>query len=180
VIAPTSETGRATRGRSLVATLFRTEPSALRTDIAVVPVRIVLVWIFIYYGAGKLFGAFNGPGLHQTSLFMASTAHLHPGGLFAVVAGAIEFGGALAIALGLASRLAAAALLVDQIMAMVTVAWAHGLSSGLSSTGAGYELNLALAAMALVIVGLGAGRPSLDAVIGRRLRAGSTTDPPSR
>ncbi len=80
------------RGRSLLATAFRTEPSTLGTDIAAVAVRVVLVWIFIYYGAGKLFGAFNGPGIHETSLFMAQTAHLHPGGLFAVVAGVIEFG----------------------------------------------------------------------------------------
>ncbi len=159
--------------------MFSTEPSTLGTDIAVVPVRIVLVWIFIYYGAGKLFGAFNGPGIHETSLFMASTAHLHPGGLFAVVAGVIEFGGGLALALGLASRLAALALLADQVIAMVTVTWAQGLSSSGLSTSAGYELNLALVAMTLVIVGLGAGRPSLDAVIGRRIRAGSDTDPPS-
>ena len=168
-------TSRAASGRSLLATAFSTDPSSLGTDIAAVSVRIVVVWIFIYYGAGKLFGAFNGPGIHQTSLFMASTAQLHPGGLFAVVAGVIEFGGALALALGLASRFAAAALLVDQVIAMVTVTWAHGLSS---STTAGYELNLALAAMALVIVGLGAGRPSLDAIIGRRFLARSDNDLP--
>jgi putative oxidoreductase len=157
--------------------VFTTKPSALGTDIAVIAVRIVLVWIFVYYGAGKLFGAFNGPGLDQTSQFMESTANLHPGGLFAVSAGVIELGGAVALALGLASRLAAIALLADQIMAMVTVTWAQGLSS---STSAGYQLNLALAAMTLVIVGLGAGRVSLDAIIGSRLRAGSDTDPPSR
>jgi len=176
MIAPPPGASRAARGRSLLAATFSTDPSSLGTDIAAVSVRIALVWIFIYYGAGKLFGAFNGPGIHQTSLFMASTAHLHPGGFFAVVAGVIEFGGALALALGLASRLAALALFGDQVIAMVTVTWAHGLSS---STAAGYELNVALAAMALVIVGLGAGRPSLDAIIGRRLRAGSGTDPPS-
>jgi len=176
VIAPSRGTTRAAGGRSLLAATFSTEPSVLGTDIAAVSVRIALVWIFTYYGAGKLFGAFNGPGIHQTSLFMASTAHLHPGGLFAVVAGVIEFGGALALALGIASRLAALALLGDQVMAMVTVTWAHGLHS---STTAGYELNLALVAMALVIVGLGAGRPSLDALIGRRLRAGSDDDRPA-
>ena len=166
MIAPPGGTSRAATGRSLLATVFRTDPSTLGTDIAAVAARIVLVWIFIYYGAGKLFGAFDGPGLHQTSLFMASTAHLHPGGLFAVVAGVIELGGALAIALGLASRLAAIALVVDQVMAMVTVTWAHGLSGSINT---GYELNLALVAMALVIVGIGAGRPSLDAIISRRL-----------
>ena len=83
---PAPGTSRATSARSLLATAFRTEPSTLGTDIAAVSVRIVLVWIFVYYGAGKLFGAFDGPGIHQTSLFMESTAHLHPGGLFAVLA----------------------------------------------------------------------------------------------
>lgn len=169
--AASPATSRAANGRSLLATAFSTDPTSLGTDIAAVSVRIVLAGIFIYYGAGKLFGAFDGPGIHQTSLFMASTAHLHPGGPFAVVAGVIEFGGALALALGLASRLVAVMLFVDQVIAMVTVTWAHGLSS---PTTTGYGLNLALAALALVIVGLGSGRPSLDAIIGRRIRPHST------
>jgi len=177
VIAPTTADRGTASSRSLLAIVFRTRPSTLGTDIAAVSARIALVWIFVYYGAGKLFGAFDGPGIHETSLFMASTAHLHPGGLFAVVAGVIELGGAVALALGLASRLAAVALLVDQVIAMVIVTWTHGLHS---STTVGYELNLALVALALVIVGLGAGRPSLDAIVERRLRAHSDTDPPSR
>ncbi len=177
MIATSRGTSRAAGSRSLLATLFSTDPSTLGTDIAAVAVRVVLAWIFIYYGAGKLFGAFGGPGLDQTSTFMASTAHLHPGGLFAFLAGVVELGGALAIAFGLASRLAALALLGDQIIATVTVTWAHGLSTG--SAGAGYELNLALVAMTFVIIGIGAGRPSLDAIIGRRLRAGSDDDRPS-
>ena len=107
---------------------------------------------------------------------MEDTAHLHPGGLFAVAAGLIEFSGAIALALGLLSRLAALALIVDQVMAMITVTWAHGITS---ATGTGYELNLALVGLTLVIVGIGAGRLSLDAVIGRRLRGASTeVDPP--
>jgi len=175
--APTAEASRATRGRSLLATVFRTEPSTIGTDVAAVAVRVALVWIFLYYGAGKLFGAFDGPGIHQTSLFMASTAHLHPGGLFAVLAGVIELGGAIALALGLASRLAALALLGDQVIAMVTVTWSYGLHS---STTVGYELNLALIAMALVIVGVGAGRPSVDTLIARRLEAPDDADPPPR
>ena len=163
------------RIRTPVSKLFDTGPSALGTDVAVVAVRIVLVWIFVYYGAGKLFGAFNGPGIHRTALFMSNTAHLDPGGLFAVLGGVIEFGGALALALGVVSRLAGLALFGDQVIAMVTVTWAHGLGS--STVTPGYEFNLALTALALVIVALGAGRLSVDAVIGRHLRA---SDPSSR
>jgi putative oxidoreductase len=162
-----SDTGARDRARFLSTSLFRTEPSTLGTDVAVVAVRVALVWIFVYYGAGKLFGAFNGPGLHDTALFMSNTAHLHPGGLFAVLGGVIEFGGALALALGFMSRLAGLALFGDQVMAMITVTWVHGINS-LTAT-PGYEFNLALAAMALVIVGLGGGRLSVDAVIARQL-----------
>ncbi len=164
-----SPVGKTASVQALTAAIFRTEPSALGRDVAVVPVRIALVWIFVYYGAGKLFGAFNGPGIHRTALFMSNTAHLHPGGFFAVLGGVIEFGGAIAIAFGFISRLAGLALFGDQVMAMITVSWAHGINS-LTAT-PGYEFNLALATMALVIVGLGAGRLSIDALIARHLRS---------
>jgi putative oxidoreductase len=73
------------------------------------------------------------------------------------------------MALGLGSRLAGLALFGDQVMAMITVTWANGINP-LTSNG-GYEFNVALAVLALAVVALGAGRLSLDNVIGRRLRA---------
>ena len=130
--------------------------------------RVALAWIFIYYGAGKLFGSFNGPGIHETSLFMANTAHLHPGGFFAVLGGVIEFGGAIALVLGLGARLAGLALFGDMVMAMITVTWTNGIHQ---ATPPGYELNVALAALALVVALLGAGRFSVDALVERRLAA---------
>ncbi|HET9089667.1 MAG TPA: DoxX family protein, partial [Acidimicrobiales bacterium] len=144
-------------------------PSPLARDVALVVVRVVVAWIFIYYGAGKLFGAFDGPGLHRTALYFSQTAHLRPGGLFAVVGGVIEFGGALAMALGVATRVAALALLGDQVMAIITVTWHNGINS-LSAT-PGYEFNLTLCALAVVVIVFGAGRLSFDAVLARRLRA---------
>ena len=42
--------------------------------------RIALIWIFMYYGAGTLFWAFNGPRIHRSALYFSKTAHLHPGG----------------------------------------------------------------------------------------------------
>ena len=67
--------------------------SQLPADCGLLIARIVLAWIFIYYGGGKLFGWFNGPGIHGTSIYFSQSAHLHPGGLFAVLGGVIEFFG---------------------------------------------------------------------------------------
>jgi putative oxidoreductase len=157
------------RGLGWLAAVVSTRNDPLQTDLALVAVRTVLAWIFIWYGAGKLFGSFNGPGIHQTSVFMADTAHLHPGGFFAVLGGVIEFGGAIAVALGLAARLAGLALFGDMVMAMITVTWANGINS--EKLPAGYELNVALCVLALVVFLLGAGRFSVDALVERRLLA---------
>jgi len=96
-----------------------------------------------------------------------NTAHLHPGVLFAVLGGIIEFGGGIALAVGLFSRLAGAAIFVDMMMAIITVTWANGINA--TGAKAGYELNLALGVLALVIAVFGAGRFSIDALFERRL-----------
>ncbi len=154
-------------GWALLEAVVSTRGASPALDWAMLSARIALAWIFVYYGAGKLFGAFNGPGIHRTALYFSETAHLHPGGLFAVVGGLIEFGGGVALALGLLSRLAGVALFGDMVMAMITVTWATGINS--SSNPPGYQLNLALAVLALVVAILGSGRFSLDAVIERRV-----------
>jgi putative oxidoreductase len=133
-------------------------------DLALAAARIALAWIFIYHGAGTLFGAFHGPGIHATAVFFASTAGLSPGTLFAVMNGITEFFGGIAVGVGLLSRLAAVGLFFDMVIAMVTVTFANGIVS--SASGSGYELNLALAGLAVVVVVQGAGRLSLDALAG--------------
>ena len=164
--------GLSYRAAQVVASVCATRAAPRSSDVVLGVVRATLAWIFLYYGAGKLFGTFHGPGLHRTALYFAGSAHLHPGLFFAVLGGVIEFAGALALVLGLAARLAALALVGDMFMAIVTVTGANGINS--ASTTPGYELNLALGVLALVIVVLGAGRYSLDALITgpRRARGG--------
>ncbi|HEV7204897.1 MAG TPA: DoxX family protein [Jatrophihabitans sp.] len=145
----------------------------MAVDVALLAVRIALAWIFIYYGAAKLFGAFPGAGphgIHQTALFMADAAHLRPGAFFAVLAGVTEFGGGIAMGLGLGTRLAGLALVGDMVLAMITVTWVTGLNS--ISAPPGYQLNLALVALALPGALIGAGRFSIDAVIARTISQG--------
>jgi putative oxidoreductase len=170
VVTATAAVTHRRSARSLLEAVVSTRTTPLPTDCALAAARIALAWIFIYYGGGKLFGWFNGPGIHRTALYFSQTAHLHPGGLFAVLGGVIEFGGGVALALGLASRLAGLALFGDMVMAMITVTWATGINS--STVPPGYQLNLALAVLALVVAILGPGRFSLDALIERRLGVG--------
>jgi uncharacterized membrane protein YphA (DoxX/SURF4 family) len=63
------------------------------------------------------------------------------------------------------------------VMAMITVTWATGINSHTAPPG--YQLNLALAGLALVVTFLGSGRFSLDAEVERRLLGlnGGTASP---
>jgi putative oxidoreductase len=160
-------------GRALLVSVVSTRAARRAADWALLASRIALAWIFIYYGSGKLFGSFNGPGIHRTALYFSQTAHLHPGGFFAVLGGLIEFGSGVALALGLLSRVAGIALFGDMVIAMITVTWATGINSQTSPPG--YQLNLALGVLALVVALLGSGRFSLDALIERRVRRGEHT-----
>lgn len=136
-------------------------------DLAMVIVRLSLAWIFIYYGTGKLFGWFHGGGLNGTATFMATTAHLHPGKLFAVLSGVTEFGGGIALAIGFLGRLAAVGLFFDMVIAMVTVTFQNGLIG--NSSGVGYGLNVALGALCAAVILLGTGRYSLGARLRERM-----------
>ncbi len=153
----------ALRVREASERIHQRSETPLARDLALLVVRIGLAWIFIYHGAGTLFGAFGQPGLHGHAVFFAHVAHLRPGAFFALMSGSIEFFGGMAVGVGIVGRLAAAALVGDMVMAMITVTWHNGIIS--NASGSGYEINIALGALALVIALLGTGRFSLDVVL---------------
>ncbi|HZU79292.1 MAG TPA: DoxX family protein [Acidimicrobiales bacterium] len=138
-------------------------------DAVRIALRVALAWLFVYHGAATLFGAFGGAGIHRSAVFFAGVAGLRPGTFFAVVNGLTEFVGGIAIGVGVLGRLAAFGLVCDMTIAMCTVTWHNGIVS--AAAGSGYEINVALAALAIGVVVLGTGRYSL-AVAGRRLLAG--------
>ena len=154
------------RVRGYVSVLLSPRTASLPADCALIAARTVLAWVFIYHGSRRLFGWFDGAGIHKSGIYFAHTAGLSPGELFAVLSGVIEFGGGIALALGLLSRLAGAGIFVDMMMAIVTVTWANGINA--TGTKSGYELNLALGVLALVVAFFGAGRFSVDAWLERR------------
>jgi putative oxidoreductase len=160
----------APRARQVADQVRATERAELTRDVALLVVRILLAWIFIYHGGRTLFGLFGGPGVSGTTVFFANVAHLHPAKFFAVLSGIIEFFGGIAVGVGFLGRLAAAALVGDMVIAMATVTWHNGITS--AAVGGGYELNLALLGMAVVIALLGTGRFSLDVAVPSLLSKG--------
>jgi putative oxidoreductase len=153
------------RVRDAYRSVAATRDTQVTRDVALLGARIGLAWIFIYHGAGTLFGSFGGAGIHRASIFYGTVAHLHPATFFTVLGGSIELFGGIAVGLGIFGRLAGAALTGDMLAAMATVTFANGIVS--SAPGAGYEINLALVALSFVVACLGTGRLSLD-VVARR------------
>jgi putative oxidoreductase len=153
-----------------VTTWFRETRDRPETrDLALLIVRAGLAWIFIYHGAGTLFGAFHQAGIHGETVYFQAN-HLRPAEFFTYVDGLTQFIGGIFIAVGVFGRLAGLALAGDMIGAMVTITFAQGLAG---PDGLGYQLNLALIISSLVIALLGTGRISLDELL-RRLFDKST------
>jgi len=123
--------------------------------------RAVVGLLMAGHGAQKLFGWFGGHGIEGTSGFLESLGW-RPGRSFAVLLGAAELLGGLALALGFATPLAAA--LLTGVLA--NAAWTVHRRNGLWNTAGGYEFPLTLAAAALALAFTGAGALSLDAALG--------------
>lgn len=90
-----------------------------------------------------------------------------------------EFLGGIALLLGLLTRVAALGLIIIQIGAIVQVTGALGFSAG---AGTGYEYNVALIGMCLVLILTGGGMWSLDQLIRliRRRRRAAAPPPPTQ
>ncbi|MGE7992933.1 DoxX family protein [Pseudomonas sp. NPDC089554] len=125
-------------------------------------IRILIGVIFMAHGAQKLFGMFGGYGLEATGQWMESIG-LAPGYLMALLSGAVEFFGGLALVIGLLARPAALGLGVLLLVAIFSVHF----DNGLFMSNNGYEFGLALLGGTLAVLFEGAGRLSLDRLIAR-------------
>lgn len=130
-------------------------------DTAPLVLRIPLGIIFAAHGAQKLFGLFGGYGLEATGQWMTSIG-LTPGYLMALLAGSAEFFGGLALLAGLLVRPAAAVIAFTMLVAIFAV---HA-GNGLFMSNNGYEYGLALLAASISLIFTGAGRASLDRMLG--------------
>jgi putative oxidoreductase len=130
-------------------------------DLGRLLLRLVIGGLFIGHGTQKLFGWFGGPGLEATGQGFESMG-LAPGRRNALATGITETAAGTTVALGLATPLAAAALISVMLTAIRTVHWKNGPWS----TNGGYEYNAVLIAALLGLAEAGPGRWSLDHALG--------------
>lgn len=123
--------------------------------------RVVIGLLMVGHGSQKLFGWFGGSGFAKT-VGMMKSQRFNPPIFWALLGGLGEFGGGLFFALGLLTPLAAIAIVASMLMVVVKFHW----SKGLWGTKGGFEYPLVLLIVALVVGLVGAGRYSLDALIG--------------
>lgn len=127
--------------------------TAVAHDVGLLVLRIAVGLTVAAHGSQKLFGWWNGGGISGTRQFFEQMGY-EPGTLFAVISGLCEFGGGLALTLGLFTPLAGAAVLGNMLNAVISTR-----SSGFFG---GYEEALLLAVCAGGLALCGAGRFSVD------------------
>ncbi len=127
---------------------------------AVLVLRLVLGVVFIAHGYPKLFKA---PGPKGVAGFLQSLKVPAPL-LMAYVVGVVEFFGGICVLVGFLTRAAALLIAINMVGAMITLKLKTGLVSKVMDGGwvGGYELDLALMAMALAVAALGGGQFAVD------------------
>ena len=115
------------------------------------------------HGSQKLFGVLGGHGLDGTGAFMDSLG-FRPDKVSALLAGLGEFGGGSLMALGLATPLGGAAGAATMVVAGSTHA-----ENGFWNTNGGFELPATLATASTALALTGAGKYSVDHLLGDRL-----------
>jgi len=126
--------------------------------------RVALGLVFAAHGAQKLFGVGGGGGLTGTAAFFAQLG-LSPAFVLAMASGLAETFGGLFLIAGLFTRITAAVLAVEMLVAAWKAHLANGFFLNLMNTpgaGHGYEFSLVLIAALVSLIITGPGRLSVD------------------
>jgi putative oxidoreductase len=125
-------------------------------DLGLLGLRLVIGLTFLYHGLQKLAGWFHGPGLGGTRDMLQHGGWKHVE-LSASMLTVAEVGGGILIILGLATPLAAGAVLASITDAWL---WKEGMAPGFQYKTV--ELESILAALSAVLILTGPGRLSFD------------------
>ncbi|MHB8519960.1 MAG: DoxX family protein [Limisphaerales bacterium] len=131
--------------------------------------RLTLGLVMFPHGAQKALGWFGGYGFSGTMNFFTGSMHIPA--LFAFLAIAAEFAGAIGLISGCLSRVSAFGIAVNMLVAMVTVHAANGFFMNWlgNQKGEGFEYHVLAFGLALVVLFAGGGKWSVDRLLsGRR------------
>ena len=133
--------------------------------------RLTLALVMFPHGAQKTLGWFGGYGFAGTMGFFTNTMNIP--WIFALAAILAEAVGPILLVAGLGTRLAAAALAINMVVAVLTSHLQHGFFMDWfqNQAGEGYEYHLLVLGLCAVLLIGGSGKWSLDSLINRKLRS---------
>ena len=133
-------------------------------DLTLTLMRLVLGIVFFAHGAQKMLGWYGGYGFSGTMGFFEHSGIPAPLAFLAIAA---EFFGGIGLILGLLSRIAAFGIIVNMIVAILTVHMSNGLFMNWTGTqkGEGFEYHLLAIVIGIAILIRGAGAASVDRAI---------------
>ncbi len=145
--------------------VFRTL-MATNHNFATAILRLVLGLVFFAHGAQKMTGWFGGYVFSGTMSFSPGPLH-SPTAIAAAIAIAAEFFGGLGLVMGFLTRVIAAGVAVNVVVAILTVDSNYGFFiNGLGAqNGAGFEFHLLVLAITLFLMMQGSGAASVDGVL---------------
>lgn len=123
--------------------------------LALLVLRLVLATVMISHGSQKVFG-----GMPR---FQTMVSGIGLPAWMAYLSAAAEFGGGILVLLGLLTRCAALAIVIDLLVAIVKVHFKAGLRGP-----GGLELPMAAAAIAFALIFFGAGPIAFDTIFSGR------------
>jgi putative oxidoreductase len=127
-------------------------------DFTLTVVRLVLGVTFFAHGAQKMLGWFGGYGFHGTMGFFTQGMG---------IPAPLAFFGGLGLLVGLFGRIAALGIIVNMLVAIMTVHRVNGFFMNWAGQqkGEGFEYHLLAIALAIVVVIKGSGAFSVDRAI---------------
>ena len=132
--------------------------------------RVALGLVIFPHGAQKMLGWYGGNGFSGTMGFFTEQMGLPAVLAFLVIVG--EFFGSLGLLIGFLTRFTAASLGLIMVGAMAMVHQQHGFFMNWfgQQAGEGYEYHILVIGMCLALMVAGAGKWSVDGVVGEKLR----------
>jgi len=124
-------------------------------NLALLVLRVACALVFLYHGAGILFGVLGGPGP------AGFAAYKHWPVIVGYLVGLAQFAGGLAVLFGVLQRLGTLCIMIVMLGAIFTVHIRHGFSVA----NGGYEFALTELLIALALLVTGPGEYSLGRVL---------------